>query len=90
MKVNICGLPHEIIEVEDTFSSDCMLGLFEYNSMSIKINKDVSEELKSEILCHEMLHGILLHLGYTELGENETLVQSLGNAINQSFSIKYD
>ena len=34
-----------------------------------------------------MVHGILVHLGYDNLSDDETFVQSLGNAITQSFDI---
>ena len=31
------------------------------------------------------MHGILVHIGRADLSEDETFVQSLGNAIFQSF-----
>lgn len=88
MKVNICGLPHEVVEVEDSFDIDCHMGMIEYKSLQIKINKNMAEETKKETLCHEMVHGILVHLGYNDLSNDEQLVQALGNAIYQGFEIK--
>lgn len=67
MKVNICGLPHEVVEVEDKFNVDCHMGMIEYKDLVIKINKDMKPEAKAETLCHEMVHGILVHLGYQEM-----------------------
>lgn len=90
MKVNICGLPHEVVEMENNFNLDCQLGMIEYKDLVIKINKDMPQIAKEETLCHEMVHGMLVHLGYTELADNEQLVQALGNAIYQGFNIKYD
>lgn len=88
MKVNICGLPHEVVEVEDKFNLDCHMGMIEYKDLIIKINKDMHPEEKTETLCHEMIHGILVHLGYTDMSNDEQLVQALGNAIYQGFEVK--
>ena len=88
MKVNICGLPHEVVEVEDKFNVDCHMGMIEYKDLKIKINKDMPDEAKSETLCHEMVHGMLVHLGYGELANDEQFVQAFGNAIYQGFSVK--
>lgn len=88
MKVNICGLPHEVVEVEDKFNMDCHMGMIEYKDLIIKINKDMPPEAKAETLCHEMVHGILVHLGYTDMSNDEQLVQALGNAIYQGFEVK--
>lgn len=48
----------------------------------------MATEAKEETICHEMVHGILVHLGYTEQSQDETFVQALGNAIYQGFEIK--
>lgn len=88
MKVNICGLTHEVVEEEDKFNMDCHLGQIEYKDLIIKINKDMPIEAKKETLCHEMVHGIFVHLGYTDMANDEQLVQALGNAIYQGFEIK--
>lgn len=88
MIVNICGIPHKIIEYEDNFNVDLHFGQIDYKACEIRINKDMTEECKRETICHEMVHGILVHLGYNDLTSNEQLVQALGNAIYQSFEIK--
>ncbi len=88
IKVNICGIPHKVVECEDRFNTDCHFGQIDYRSCEIRINRDMTLENKKETLCHEMVHGILVHLGYNDLANNEQLVQALGNAIYQSFDIK--
>lgn len=88
-KVNICGLSHEIVELEDSFNLDCHMGQINYQDLLIKINKNMPEELKEETLCHEIMHGILTHLGYSDMSSNEQFVQAVGNAIYQSFRVKY-
>lgn len=88
MKVNICGLPHEVVEVEDKFNMDCHMGMIEYKDLIIKINKDMPQIAKEETLCHEMVHGILVHLGYPDMANDEQFVQAFGNAIWQGFKVK--
>lgn len=88
MKVNICGVKHKVVECEDKFDTDLHFGQIDYKTCEIRINKDLPEESKKETLCHEVLHGMLVHLGYAELSQDEQFVQALGNAIYQSFEIK--
>lgn len=89
MKVNICGVPHSVIEKEDNFTSDSThLGEITYSKAEILINKNMPEEMKKETICHEIVHGIFVHLGYNDYTNNEQLVQQLGNAIYQAFEIK--
>lgn len=88
MRVNICGIPHTIVELEDSFDFDSHFGQIEYQRSIIKINKDMSQDIKNETICHEMLHGMLTHLGYTEQSQDEQFVNALSNAIYQGFKIK--
>lgn len=34
------------------------------------------------------IHGILVHLGYTDMSNDEQFVQALGNAIYQGFKVR--
>lgn len=88
MIVNICGIPHRVIECEDKFDADLHFGQIDYKNCEIRINKDMPRESKFETICHEMVHGIFIHLGYTDYAQDEQLVQALGNAIHQGFSVK--
>lgn len=88
MKVNICGIEHDVIECEDTFDIDTHFGMITYKDAVIKINKDMPEQMKKEALCHEMVHGMLVHIGREDLSQDETFVQMLGNAIAQGFVIR--
>lgn len=85
MRVNICGIPHEVVYVNDEFNIDTHFGQIDYGKAIIKISKDISKEQQDEALCHEILHGILVHLGKTELSQDEEFVRCLSNAIYQSF-----
>lgn len=88
MTINICGIPHKIKEVEDRFDVDCHFGQINYKKAEILINKDSTDEIKEETICHEVLHGILVHLGYGEQANDEQFVQAVGNAIYNSFTLK--
>lgn len=89
MKVNICGIPHEIVECEDSFTADAThFGEIDYQQCKIKINKNMAVAAQEETIIHEMVHGMLVHLGYTEQSNDETFVQGLANAIYQNFEIK--
>lgn len=89
MTVNICGVRHTVKEVADKFDAGSThFGQINYKDCEILINKDMTEESKKETICHEMIHGILVHLGYNDYSQDEQLVQALGNAIYQGFDIK--
>ena len=60
----------------------------DYKACEIRVNKDMSKEAKEETIIHEMVHGMLVHLGYTEQSDDETFVQALANAIYQGFDIR--
>lgn len=90
MKVNICGIPHTVIECKDNFDATAHFGQIDFRTCEILVNKDLSNEHKKETLCHEMIHGILFHLGYSNLSQDEKFVQALGNAIYQSFEVKIE
>lgn len=86
--VHICGIPHSVVLCEDNFDTDLHLGQIDYASATIKINRNASEKLQEEALFHEMLHGMLVHLGRNNEAQDECFVQSLANAIYQSFRLK--
>lgn len=88
MTVNICGVPHRIIECKDNFDVDCHFAMIDYKACEIRVNRDLTDEAKKEAICHEVVHGMLIHLGYNDQSNDEQFVQALGNAIYQSFTLK--
>ena len=89
MKVNICGMLHKVIKCPDLFDADgTHYGQIDYGKCEIRINDGISKENFEETLCHEMLHGILVHIGRGDLSADEALVQALANAIYQGFEVK--
>ena len=89
MKISICGIPHEVVYANDVFDNDTHYGQIDYGKAVIKVSKDVSKEQQDEALCHEILHGILVHIGKNELSQDESFIQCLSNAIYQSFEPKF-
>ena len=87
-KVNICGIPHKVVYCEDCFDMDTHFGQIDYANCLIKVNKNLPKEAMEETLAHEILHGILIHLGYEEEAQNEQFVQAMSNAIYQTFTLR--
>ncbi len=86
-KVNICGIPHKVEVVEDKFESNSQ-GIIVYNHAKILINSELTKELKTRTLIHEMVHGILAYMGYNDLSSDEVFVCGLSNAIDEAFNLK--
>ena len=85
MKINICGIEHKIIECDDKFDVQTNLGMIDYTKAEIRVNRNMAESVKTATICHEALHGMLIHIGRDDLSNDEQFVTALGNAINQSF-----
>lgn len=88
MKVNICGIQHTIIECDDHFDVDTHMGMIDYNKAEIRINKASAQPIKDATICHEVLHGLLVHIGREDLSTDEPFVTALGNAINGAFVLR--
>lgn len=87
-KVKICGISHTVKLCDDNFDLDTHFGQIKYGKAEILISKDVTPELQEQALFHEMLHGMLTLLGRNDLANDETLVQSLSNAMYQSLYVR--
>ena len=87
-KVTICGIPHKIEIVYHGFNNDDMLGQIEYAPAIIKLNGKMSNEMMNVTCIHEVVHGMLTHLGYNDLSNNENLVCGLATAIDSVFKFK--
>ena len=88
-KVKICGIPYEIKYVTDDFTSDAVhFGEANFLEQVIKVNEKLTGELRDETTVHEILHVILVHIGRDDLSNDEVFVQSLANAVFQTFKVK--
>lgn len=91
MKVNICGIPHKIVykDVIDEGTEGITQGQIIHSKAKILIKKDLPKEIEKEVIIHEMVHGMLCHMGQDELCDNEEFVQMMANAIyNSGFDLK--
>lgn len=87
-QITICGIPYKIVPTKDVFDVDTHLGQINYITGEIRVNEKLQGEILYETLAHEIVHGILMYLGYEKESQDEQFVQALGNAINQTFKIK--
>lgn len=90
MRVNICGIPYKVKykNVINEGNAGICEGEINYSKQRILLREGLPQQIENETLTHEMVHGMLCHLGYTELCNDETFVQGLANAISQGFKIK--
>ena len=87
--VNICGIPHTIIDKECIKSNGGRtLGEIEYSTCRILMRNDLPPELYRQTLIHEITHGMLVMIGRNDLSDDEAFVQTLALAISQTFDIK--
>ena len=86
--VNICGVPHKVEYHTDNFNLDTHLGQINYGQCEILINADLPKEMTSLTLWHEIMHGILFNLGYTDLYADEQFVQAMSTALNMVADIR--
>lgn len=71
-KLKILATEYKVEEVEQIDKYQRLLGQIEYTEQTIKIDKNISEDMKKETLIHEILHGILEKLGYEDLKRGRT------------------
>ena len=88
MKINICNIPYEVRYIDDSFSQDIQFGEIKYLEGVIRINKNISDELKRRTIWHETVHGILELIGRGDLSEDEVLVSNLATALDGCAELK--
>lgn len=80
-KLKILATEYKVEEVEQIDKYQRLLGQIEYAEQIIKIDKNISEDMKKETLIHEILHGVFEKLGYEELNDDEQKVQSISSTL---------
>lgn len=84
--INILGLNYTIEEVDTVNKFELSKGEINYLSNEIRIDKNMPEDLKNQVLMHEILHAVFELLGMRELAEDEDKVQSIATALHLVFS----
>lgn len=89
-KIKICGLPFKVkyVDVIDEASEGITQGEIYYSQAEIRICKRLPKRIQKRVLYHEILHGMLVHLGYNDLTSDEVFVTSLANAMYQMFRLR--
>ena len=80
-QIKILATEYDVEEVEQIDKYQRLLGQIEYTEQKIKIDRSISEDMKKEVLLHEILHGVLEKLGYTEINEDEQKVHSIASTM---------
>lgn len=81
--VRILGLDYEIEEVECVSKEELRRGEINFLTNRIRIDKSMPEDLKKQVLIHEMMHAIFDLLGFEDLCTDENKVQSIATALHQ-------
>ena len=81
--IYIFNLKFTILEVEEIYNDNDVLGRINYIKQTIYLKSKLSYERKKIVLLHEILHCIFELLGFNEEHENEPLIDSLSTAIYQ-------
>lgn len=92
MTINILGMPFTVEEKEciDAPDAGVTQGLIIHSEGKILIRESLPKDLKRTVLIHEVVHGMLVLIGRNDLTEDESLVQTLAIAIDQTFQLKGD
>ncbi len=90
MTIKVCGVPHEVKKVSaiDEGREGITLGQIDHSKAEIKVRSGMPSGLEQSTVFHEVLHGMLVQLGYNDLSEDETFVQGFSNAMYQMFDFK--
>lgn len=81
--VKILGLTYRITEVECVNKEELRRGEINFLTNEIRIDQSLPEDLKGQVLIHEVLHAIFDLLGYEDLCSDENKVQGIATALHQ-------
>ena len=81
--IKILGLIYKITEVECVSKEELRKGEINFLTNEIRIDKNMPDDLKEQVLIHEVLHAIFDLLGYEDLCADENKVQGIASALHQ-------
>ena len=79
--ITVMGVDYDIEYVDVVNKEEPRFGEVDFFNSVIKIDNSLSEDMKQVTLIHEIIHCICLGLGFYEISEDETIVQSLSTAL---------
>jgi hypothetical protein len=77
-KIKIGCYTYNVSEVDVVEKYTSAVGYIDFNTKTIKIDKEVKDNFKLEILFHEVLHGIDNFMG---IGLEEAEIEKLGKGL---------
>jgi Zn-dependent peptidase ImmA (M78 family) len=84
-KVKISGIDYDIkIAEPKSVENGVLMGEITYHEATIYINEEQNDQLKVATLLHEIVHGILYHMG-SEMNDNEKFVEGFASGLHQVF-----
>ena len=83
MNLKILGIIYQVQEVDYISKENLVLGQIDYINQTIQIDKSLSKEKKTQVLIHEILHGICEELGLDEINDNEQAIQGIACALSE-------
>ena len=86
MKINILGLEYQIKIVSTVDRHQALWGKINYETQEIVISSNISSQHQLQTIIHELLHGILTHLGYSNHSDDEQFVTAVSAALYQSLA----
>lgn len=81
--VSILGLDFQVRVVDEVSHTEAADGQIDFDRQEIRLYRGMSEQKMEQTLIHELLHGILVQLGYDAEGSDEHLVQGLAIGLHQ-------
>jgi Zn-dependent peptidase ImmA (M78 family) len=84
-KVKISGIDYHIeIAEHKSVENGVLMGEITYDKATIYINEELNDQLQVSTLLHEIVHGILYHMG-SEMNDNEKFVEGFASGLHQVF-----
>jgi uncharacterized protein YjaZ len=85
-KVKISGIDYSITVAEhkDAGEENFLCGEISYHKTTIYINEEQNDQQRAATLIHEIVHGILYHMG-SEMNDNEKFVEGFASGLHQVF-----
>lgn len=80
-KIKICGVVFKVVQVPVVSKDEPRKGEINYLSCVIKIDESMPDDLKRQVLMHEIFHAVCDLTGNYDIGENENAVQGISTAI---------
>ena len=68
-KIRILSCDYDVIEVDHLSRSEHLMGQVDYVEQVIKLERDLKDDRKAEVLLHEVLHCVFFSLGDNDLEE---------------------